>query len=272
MSKKIIKTSLVGTLSEYLEDLQRAGIQDYIPPISTSRASSSSPVSTPLNPGLPVLEPSDRISSPARNKSENETGESSTEQNREKILAGLANDVKQCQRCPELVANRTNTVFGSGNPYAELVFLGEGPGADEDRQGLPFVGRSGQLLTDIITHGMGLKREDVYICNIVRCRPPGNRNPSPAEAQCCRPFLDATLAVVQPKFICCLGSIAATNLLNTDTPIGKLRGRAHDYYGIQVVCTYHPAYLLRNPPAKKLTWEDIQLLMKIMGIPVPQRK
>ena len=181
------------------------------------------------------------------------------------ILDELAAVVATCHVCPELVANRTQTVFGVGNPSAELVFVGEGPGADEDRQGIPFVGRSGQLLTDIITKGMKMRREDVFICNIVRCRPPGNRNPTGIEAQCCRPFLEATLSTIKPKFICCLGAIAATNLLETTEAIGRLRGTVHDYHGAQVVCTYHPAYLLRNPPAKKQTWEDIKLLLKAMG-------
>lgn len=183
----------------------------------------------------------------------------------------VAAEVTRCRRCVELVANRTQTVFGTGSPLARLVFIGEAPGADEDKQGVPFVGRAGQLLTDMITKGMGLAREDVYICNILRCRPPGNRNPTPDEAQRCRGFLDRTLEIVAPNFICCLGAIAARNLLQTEEAIGKLRGRIHDYHGVQVVCTYHPAYLLRNPAAKKDTWADLQLLMKIMGLPIPKK-
>ena len=189
--------------------------------------------------------------------------DSDAEEKRE-ILRQMSGLVARCRRCPELVAERSKTVFGDGNPAAELVFVGEGPGADEDRQGLPFVGRSGQLLTDIITKGMKLRREDVYICNIVRCRPPGNRTPSPLESAACRDFLDATLQVIAPKFICCLGATAATRLLDTTEPIGRLRSRVLDYNGAKVVCTYHPAYLLRNPPAKAQTWEDIKLLMRIM--------
>jgi DNA polymerase len=151
-----------------------------------------------------------------------------------------------------------------GNPDSPLVFLGEAPGMDEDKQGEPFVGRAGQLLTDIITKGMKIRREDVYICNILRCRPPGNRNPMPDEAAHCRPFLDRTLEIIQPKFICCLGAVAAKNLLASEQTIGAMRGKVFDYNGIKVVCTYHPAYLLRNPAAKKDTWEDIQLLMREM--------
>ena len=133
------------------------------------------------------------------------------------------------------------------------------------------MGRAGQLLTDIIEKGMGLKRSEVYICNILRCRPPGNRNPLPVEAAACREFLDAQLAIIQPEFICCLGSVAAHNLLNETTPIGRLRGRFLDYQGIKVLCTYHPAYLLRNPPAKKQVWDDIQILMAEMGLAVPKK-
>jgi uracil-DNA glycosylase family 4 len=185
---------------------------------------------------------------------------------RSAALAEAARDVAACTRCAELVRNRTQTVFGVGNPYARLVFCGEAPGADEDRLGEPFVGRAGQLLTDIIVKGMKMRRRDVYILNILRCRPPGNRNPLPVEAAACREFLDRQLAIIQPEFICCLGAVAAQNLLQTDTPIGRLRGHVLDYHGIKVVCTYHPAYVLRNPSAKKFVWDDIQLLMAEMGM------
>lgn len=176
----------------------------------------------------------------------------------------LAEEVAQCARCKDLASSRTQTVFGVGNPDSPLVFLGEAPGADEDKKGEPFVGRAGQLLTDIITKGMNIRREDVYICNILRCRPPGNRNPMPDEAAYCRPFLDRTLEIIKPKFICCLGTVAAKNLLASEKTIGALRGNVWDYNGIKVICTYHPAYLLRNPAAKKDTWKDIQLLMQEM--------
>jgi len=186
--------------------------------------------------------------------------------NRSSSLAAVAREVAACSRCAELARSRTQTVFGAGNPHARLAFLGEAPGSDEDRQGEPFVGRAGKLLDDIIQKGMKLRRQDVYILNILRCRPPGNRNPLPVEAANCREYLDRQLEIIQPEFICCLGAVAAQNLLDTTTPIGKLRGRLHDYNGIKVVCTYHPAYLLRNPGAKKPTWDDIQLLMAEMGI------
>jgi DNA polymerase len=180
-------------------------------------------------------------------------------------LAEVAREVVACTRCAELAQTRTQTVFGVGNPNATLVFCGEAPGADEDRLGEPFVGRAGQLLTDIITKGMKMRREDVYILNILRCRPPGNRTPLPAEAANCREYLDRQLAIIQPRFICCLGAVAAQNLLGSTTPIGQLRGRIHDYHGIKVVCTYHPAYVLRNPQAKRPVWEDIQMLMEEMA-------
>lgn len=188
-------------------------------------------------------------------------------ESREAALAQVAQKVAACTRCAELVRNRTQTVFGVGNPHARLVFVGEAPGADEDRQGEPFVGRAGQLLTDIIVKGMKLRREDVYIMNILRCRPPDNRTPLPVEAAACREFLDAQLAIIQPEFICCLGACAAQNLLGVDTPIGRLRGRMLDLHGIKVLCTYHPAYVLRNPPAKRQVWDDIQILMAEMGLP-----
>lgn len=179
-------------------------------------------------------------------------------------LAEVAREVSACTRCTELASVRTQTVFGAGNPCARLVFCGEAPGADEDRIGQPFVGRAGQLLTDIIVKGMKMRREDVYILNILRCRPPGNRNPLPAEAAACREFLDRQLEIIQPGYICCLGSVAAQNLLDTTESIGRLRGRVHDYRGIPVVCTYHPAYLLRNPPAKRQVWDDLKMLMAEM--------
>jgi len=179
-------------------------------------------------------------------------------------LAALARKVAACTRCSELARSRTQTVFGVGNPHSRLVFCGEAPGADEDRQGEPFVGRAGQLLNDIIVKGMKMRREDVYILNILRCRPPDNRTPLPVEAAACREYLDKQLEIIQPEFICCLGGVAAQNLLGTDVAIGRLRGQVHDYHGIKVVCTYHPAYVLRNPQAKRPVWDDIRLLMAEM--------
>jgi DNA polymerase len=185
-------------------------------------------------------------------------------------LEAVRLEVTACTRCRELASTRTHTVFGVGHPNARLCFLGEAPGADEDRRGEPFVGRAGQLL-DRIIEACTLRREDVYILNILKCRPPGNRNPAPDEAANCRGFLDRQLALIRPEFLCCLGAVAARNLLATEESIGKLRGRVFDYHGISVVCTYHPAYLLRNPSAKRDTWEDMQMLMKLMGVDLPGR-
>ncbi len=149
-----------------------------------------------------------------------------------------------------------------------MLFIGEAPGADEDAQGEPFVGKAGQLLDKIIA-ASGLRREDLYICNILKCRPPNNRTPEPDECVNCREYLDAQLAIVDPEFIVCWGAVAATNLLGIAMPIGKLRRKFHAHGRAKVLCTYHPSYLLRNPPAKKDVWEDMQLLLAEMGLPVP---
>ena len=177
----------------------------------------------------------------------------------------LSDKVKACVRCQELANTRTQTVFGVGDPNAKIVFVGEAPGADEDQQGEPFVGRAGQLLNDIIK-ACRMKREEIYICNVLRCRPPGNRLPTLEEASNCREYLDGQLAIVNPEYIVCWGSTAAKNLLASDLPIGKMRGRFYEYGRSKVICTYHPSYLLRNPAAKKDVWEDMKLLFKDMGI------
>lgn len=243
-----------------LESLRAAGVTHLPKARAVAPQAPASPTPTPAAP--PETMPK---KSPAPSKSP-------TPDSRQAALAAVQKRVAACTRCAELAATRTQTVFGVGNPQARLVFLGEAPGADEDRQGEPFVGRAGQLLTDIIEKGMGLKRSDVYICNILRCRPPGNRTPLPIEAANCREYLDAQLEIVRPEFICCLGAVAAQNLLNDTTPIGKLRGRFLDHKGIKVLCTYHPAYVLRNPSAKKQVWEDIQILMAEMGLKAPKKQ
>jgi uracil-DNA glycosylase family 4 len=179
----------------------------------------------------------------------------------------LRDEVAQCTLCDELATTRTQTVFGVGDPQARLVFLGEAPGAEEDRLGEPFVGRSGKLL-DKILEACGLSRDTVYILNVLKCRPPENRNPTTEESAHCRRHLDRQLELIDPEYICCLGAVAAQNLLATTEAIGKLRGKVHKYRGINVVCTYHPAYLLRNPSAKKHTWDDMKLLMRELGTPV----
>lgn len=180
----------------------------------------------------------------------------------------LRREVAACMKCPQLAASRTQTVFGAGNPNARLCFMGEAPGADEDRQGEPFVGRAGQLLTKII-EACTLKREDVYILNVLKCRPPDNRTPQPDEIANCRGYFERQLEILKPEFICCLGTTAAQALLQTDVTIGRLRGRFHEYRGAAVLCTYHPSYLLRNPAAKKDVWEDMKMLMARMGLKLP---
>ena len=179
-------------------------------------------------------------------------------------LDQLRDAIGDCRRC-KLSAGRTHLVFGTGNANADLMFVGEGPGRDEDLQGEPFVGRAGQLLTDIITKGMGLRREDVYIANVVKCRPPGNRNPEPDEVSSCEPFLKKQIDLVKPKIIVGLGKFAVQTLLQSKVPITRLRGQWHTYEGIKLMPTLHPAYLLRNPADKKLVWEDIKQVMKEMS-------
>jgi uracil-DNA glycosylase len=180
-------------------------------------------------------------------------------------LAVLAKTVSVCTRCA-LHQSRTQTVFGVGNPNAQLMFIGEAPGADEDAKGEPFVGRAGQLLNKIIA-AMGMQREDVYIGNILKCRPPRNRDPQPSEVECCEAYLRAQIALIQPKYICALGRIAAHWLLKTEAPLGALRTGQHVYEGIPVIVTYHPAALLRNPAFKAPCWEDMKKLMALLKEP-----
>jgi uracil-DNA glycosylase family 4 len=180
---------------------------------------------------------------------------------RAKTLEELRSAIGDCRRC-KLWPGRTHLVFGVGNPRATVMFVGEGPGRDEDLQGEPFVGRAGQLLTDIITRGMGFRREDVYIANVVKCRPPENRNPEPDEVESCEPFLKKQIDLIRPKIIVALGKFAVQALLKSKVPITRLRGVWHDYHGIKLMPTFHPAYLLRNPGDKKLVWEDIKKVIQ----------
>jgi DNA polymerase len=184
-------------------------------------------------------------------------------------LERIRGDMGECTRC-RLHTGRTKIVFGVGNPKAELVFVGEGPGRDEDVQGEPFVGRAGKLLTQMI-EAMSLRRGDVYICNVVKCRPPENRLPEKDEIATCSPFLARQLAVIQPKVICCLGACAAQTLLATNQGISRFRGEWFDYRGSKLIATYHPAYLLRNPNAKGEVWKDLQKVMGVLGLQ-PKRR
>jgi len=184
-------------------------------------------------------------------------------------LPKIREDLGDCTRC-KLHKGRNKLVFGDGNPKARLVFVGEGPGADEDMQGLPFVGRAGKLLTQMIV-AMGLERRDVYICNVVKCRPPQNRAPEPDEVETCSPYLLRQIDVIHPKVIVCLGAVAAKTLLNTTRGISNFRGEWLDWRGYKLMATYHPAYLLRNPPAKADVWKDLQKVMAELGLALPKK-
>lgn len=184
-------------------------------------------------------------------------------------LGAVRELIGDCQRC-RLAKGRNKLVFADGDPNAQLMFVGEGPGADEDAQGLPFVGRAGQLLNNMIA-AMGLKREQVYIANVVKCRPPQNRRPESDEAHTCMPFLERQIEVVRPRVLVALGATAATYLLGMRGSISSMRGRIHDYRGIQTVVTYHPAFLLRDPAQKKEAWKDLQIAMAALGLKPPSR-
>jgi uracil-DNA glycosylase family 4 len=179
-------------------------------------------------------------------------------------LAAIRSDIGDCTRCKLHTLGRRQIVFGVGNPQADLMFVGEAPGADEDLQGEPFVGRAGQLLTKII-EAIGLKREDVYIANVIKCRPPQNRNPEQDEVETCEPFLFQQIDVIKPKVVVALGTFAARALLRTLDPISRLRGRVFEYRGAKLIPTFHPAYLLRNPSSKREVWEDMKLVRSLLG-------
>jgi DNA polymerase len=186
------------------------------------------------------------------------------------LLHEIRADLGDCTRCPLHAMGRKQIVFGVGNPRAELMFVGEAPGADEDQQGEPFVGRAGQLLNNMI-RAMGLKREEVYIGNVIKCRPPGNRTPLPDECAVCSPFLFRQIDAIQPQVLVALGAVAARTLLAMNESMGSLRKRWYECRGIPLAVTYHPAYLLRNPAAKKDAWDDLQMVMKKMGLAVPRK-
>jgi uracil-DNA glycosylase len=184
------------------------------------------------------------------------------------LLTAIREDIGDCTRCKLHTLGRTQVVFGVGNPSADLMFVGEAPGADEDVQGIPFVGRAGQLLTKMI-EAMGFKRDEVYIANVLKCRPPGNRNPEPDEIATCEPFLFRQLASIQPKVVIALGAFAAQTLLQTQDPISRLRGRVFDYRGVKLIPTFHPSFLLRSPGYKREAWEDLKKALAILGRDVP---
>lgn len=282
------QVSLNRLVLQTLESLQAAGVQQIPKPSEealaaatqaaatraiaaqppTTQATTTQPTATAPKTQSPPASPLQRTGAPPPpplppNQAAPQTANISTASTLEVLQA----EVAACTLCDDLATTRTQTVFGVGNPQARLCILGEAPGADEDRQGEPFVGRGGQLLNKIL-EACKMSREEVYILNILRCRPPDNRNPTGEEAQNCRRFLERQLQLVNPEFICCMGAVAAQNLLSTTVAIGRLRGKIHDYHGTKVVCTYHPAYLLRNPSAKKHTWDDMKMLMREMGTPL----
>lgn len=194
----------------------------------------------------------------------------STASDRPAALRLIREEIGDCTRCRLHKQGRKQIVFGVGSPNAELMFIGEAPGADEDEQGEPFVGRAGQLLNNMIK-AMGLRREDVYIANIIKCRPPGNRTPERDECETCSPFLMQQIKVISPKAIVALGAVAAKTLLAVNAPMSELRGHWYDFRGTKLAVTYHPAFLLRDPRQKKETWKDLQMVMKELGLKVPEK-
>ena len=260
-----------------LQSLKRAGLTHLNPPVDIDWNPSKLPntlaqVEPPAAVTTPDPPPPDNIAADSTTH-ETPTLESleNTMPSKKQIqLDVVCQEVAQCTACDELAATRNKTVFGVGNPNAKLVFYGEAPGADEDRQGEPFVGRAGKKLNEII-EAMGIQRKDIYILNTIKCRPPGNRNPSPEEQANCSGFLQRQLEIIKPSYIVCLGAIAARSFLKITTPIGELRGQFHIQDKIKVLCTYHPAYILRNPSKKRDVWEDIKFLMKDMGLKIPKK-
>jgi DNA polymerase len=271
--------TMTATAADLAADLETEAPQVApLPPAEASRLTPVSPAAVPATPPIPTLAipVPEESTIPRRTLVSNQPvpplvsfGPILPPEQRPDALAAIRDLIGDCQRC-QLARGRNKIVFADGDANAQLMFVGEGPGADEDAQGLPFVGRAGQLLNNMIG-AMGLKREQVYIANIVKCRPPQNRKPEPEEAHTCTPFLERQIDVVRPRVLVALGATAATYLLGMRGSIGSMRGRIHDYRGIQTVVTYHPAYLLRDPTQKKETWKDLQMAMAALGIKAPSR-
>ncbi|MCZ6791995.1 MAG: uracil-DNA glycosylase [Planctomycetota bacterium] len=239
---------LARFLRQRLEACRRFGWE---PPVRPPRRAAAAAASRPRHPPASPVDGS-RDNSPAERS------------RREALLEEARHEVAACRRCG-LCRSRTQTVFGVGDPCARLLFVGEAPGFEEDRRGEPFVGPAGQLLDDII-RAMRLAREDVYIANIVKCRPPNNRNPAAEEVASCITYLRRQIEIISPEVLCALGSVAARTLLETTASVGALRGRFHEFQGIPLRVTYHPAYLLRNPADKRKTWQDVQSIMERLGL------
>jgi len=235
-------------------DSSQAGIQEN-PDIQAEQREEMTP-RTKAAVALPVLQPEDFVESDVSDPT--------------RALHLIREDLGDCTRCRLHKQGRKQIVFGVGNPKAELMFIGEAPGADEDQQGEPFVGRAGQLLNNMIK-AMGLRREDIYIANIIKCRPPGNRTPERDECETCSPFLMRQIAAIQPKVIVALGAVAAKTLLAINAPMSEFRGRWFDFRGTKLAVTYHPAFLLRDPRQKKEAWKDLQMVMKELGLAIPAK-
>ena len=249
-------------LAQHLESLRNAGVE-FVPGATPVEPKPAPPRRLSAPTALPTVIPT--LTVPMLQVEALPPDEA---QQRIQQLADLAKQVARCVRCPHLASTRTQTVFGVGPLDPDLCFVGEAPGADEDRVGEPFVGAAGQLLTRIMV-ASGLSREEVFICNILRCRPPGNRTPTPEEADHCKEWLEKTIALVRPRFLVAWGGTAATNLLGSTLGITRLRGKFYDYNGIPVLCTFHPSALFHAPEKKKDVWEDMKTLMARLGRPIP---
>jgi len=269
---------MLDSVRDYLEQLAEEGLEG-LPATATTRAAASQAAAVAPKPAAvatPALA-SDGVSSCTAAASPPRPAPAPIELlsrypglEKTATLEELSAFIGDCKRC-KLAPLRTHLVFGVGNPHSDLMFVGEAPGADEDARGEPFVGRAGQLLTDIIERGMGLKRADVYICNVIKCRPPDNRNPEPDEVAACEPFLMRQIDLVRPRAIVALGTFAVQALLKVKTPISRLRGNWQEVRGVKLMPTFHPAYLLRSPGEKRWVWQDIQEVMKLLGIEIPAR-
>lgn len=258
------------SLRVYLEDLLGSGVDGLPLQVRESASEYGNPNDEVLSGADNVHVSGDVAESPGKALTEDLRTESTADA-REESLEDIRKALGDCGRC-QLGASRNNLVFGVGNTKAELVFVGEAPGRDEDLQGIPFVGKAGELLTSMILR-MGFKREDVYICNVLKCRPPNNRDPLPSEIEICHSYLLRQLKAISPKVIVALGTFAAQTLLGTKEPISKLRGIFHDYHGIPLMPTFHPSFLLRNGPEMRwVVWEDMVQVIKLMGMPVPDIK
>jgi DNA polymerase len=260
-SSPLDRQTLIATLRDYVEQLREEGMEGL--PAATSAAQATQPRASASG-AIETVSTSTGAAGSVELFSKYPGLEATSS------LENLREFIGDCARC-KLAPFRKNLVFGVGNPDAQLMFVGEAPGADEDARGEPFVGRAGQLLTDIIERGMGLQRSDVYICNVIKCRPPDNRNPEPDEVASCEPFLFRQIEIVRPRAIVGLGTFAVQAVLKVKTPISKMRGIWQDFRGIRFMPTFHPAYLLRNPGDKRLVWADIQNVMRFLEMPIPRR-